>query len=160
MPVQTEETLKARMNHPVSVIPDALEALQALSAASKQSGLQKSIVDMICLRVSQINGCSVCVDMHAHDMRRAGEPDARIFGIAAWRDNPSFTPEERAALALAEAVTRLSDREDAVPDALWNEAARQFDEKELAGLLLAIANINFWNRINVPIRQVVGAWKG
>jgi AhpD family alkylhydroperoxidase len=157
MPVQTEETLKARMNHPVFLFPDTL---QALAASAKKGGLASSITDLICLRVIQVNGCSVCVDMHANDMKKAGESDARIFGVAAWRDNPRFTEAERAALALAEALTRISDQPEPVSDAIWNEAARHYDEKALAALLIAIANINVWNRLNVAIRQVVGAWKG
>ncbi|HEY6491617.1 MAG: carboxymuconolactone decarboxylase family protein [Terracidiphilus sp.] len=160
MPVQTETTLKARMSHPAFVVPDAMQALQALGEATKQSGLAQSIRDMVCLRISQINGCSVCVDMHARDMKRGGESFERIVAVVAWRDNPAFTSEERAALALAEATTRLSDQADPVPDDIWNEAARHFDEKALAGLLLTIANINVWNRLNVAIRQVAGAWKG
>jgi AhpD family alkylhydroperoxidase len=160
MPVQTESTLKPRIAHPVFLLPDAMQALQALGESIKASGLAQSIRDMVCLRVSQINGCSVCVDMHARDMKRAGESLERIVAVAAWRDNPAFTPEERAALALAEGVTRLNDQADPVPDAIWNEAARNFDEKALAGLVLTIANINVWNRLNVAIRQVVGAWKG
>jgi alkylhydroperoxidase family enzyme len=98
--------------------------------------------------------------MHANDMKKAGESDARIFGVAAWRDNSRFTEAERAALALAEALTRISDQPEPVSDAIWNEAARHYDEKALAALLIAIANINVWNRLNVAIRQVVGAWKG
>jgi AhpD family alkylhydroperoxidase len=110
------------------------------------------------LRVSQINGCSMCVDMHARELRQADETDDRLFAVAAWRDAPYFTDAERAALALAECVTRLSDRPDPVPDDVWNEAARHYDEKGLAALLLTIATINVWNRLNVPVRQVAGDW--
>jgi AhpD family alkylhydroperoxidase len=111
------------------------------------------------LRASQINGCSVCVDMHPKIARKAGETDERLFCVAAWRDTPYFSEPERAALALTEALTRLSDRADPVPDAVWNQADKHFDEKELAALILAIANINVWNRLNVAVRQPVGAWK-
>jgi len=100
----------------------------------------------------------VCVDMHARDMKRAGETDERLFAVAAWRDAPYFTDAERAALALAEALTRLDDRADAVPDDVWNEAARHYDERELSALLLSIALINVWNRLNVATRQVAGEW--
>lgn len=87
-----------------------------------------------------------------------GETNERLFAVAAWRDAPYFTDAERAALALAESVTRLSDRPDPVPDEIWNEAARHYDERELAGLLLAISLINVWNRLNVSTRQVAGEW--
>lgn len=152
--------MKARMNHPVSVLPDAIAALQALKASIEGSGLPPTTEALVELRASQINGCGVCVDMHAKLMKRAGETDERLFSVAAWREAPYFTEPERAALALAEAVTRMADRPDAVPDEVWTEAARHFDEKALSGLLLAIAGINVWNRLNGAIRQPVGAWNG
>ena len=111
------------------------------------------------LRASQINGCSVCVDGHPRIARKLGETDERLFAVGAWRDSPYFTEAERAALALAEAVTRLDDRSDPVPDEVWEEAARHYDEMALAGLVLAIANINVWNRLNVATRQPGGEWK-
>jgi AhpD family alkylhydroperoxidase len=111
------------------------------------------------LRASQINGCSVCVDGHPRIARKLGETDERLFAVAAWRDAPYFTAAERAALALAEAVTRLDDRPDPVPDEVWDEAARHYDETALAGLVLAIAGINVWNRLNVATRQPAGEWK-
>ena len=150
--------MHARMNHPVMVLPDAMKALQALSETTKK-GLPEKLLELVHLRASQINGCSVCVDMHPKLAKRAGETDERLFCVAAWRDTPYFTEAERAALALTEAVTRLSDREDPVPDAVWNEADKHFDEHELAALVLAIAAINVWNRLNVAVRQPVGAWK-
>ncbi len=110
------------------------------------------------LRASQINGCAYCVEMHARELKQAGATDERIFAVAAWRDAPYFTAAERAALALAEAVTRLSDRPDPVPDEIWDEAARHFDEQALAALLIEIASINTWNRLNVPTRQVAGSF--
>ena len=112
------------------------------------------------LRASQINGCSACVDMHPKLAKRAGETDERLFCVAAWRDTPYFTEAERAALALTEALTRISDRADPVPDEVWSEADKHFDEHELAALILAIANINVWNRLNVAVRQPAGVWKG
>ena len=114
---------------------------------------------LVHLRASQINGCSVCVDMHARDLRKAGESDERIFAVAAWRETPYYTDAERAALALAEAMTRLSDRPDPVPDDVWDEAARHYDERALAALTLSIATVNVWNRLNAATRQVAGsAW--
>ena len=160
MPVQEKKALKARMNNPVMIIPEAMQALLALAASTKKSGVPERTLALVELRASQINGCGVCVDMHSRDLKKAGETDDRIFAVSAWRDNPRFTDNERAALALTEAVTRISDRPDAVSDEIWEEASRHYDEKALAALLVAIANINVWNRLNVSVRQPVGAWKG
>lgn len=160
MPVQEKEALKARMNHPVMIIPEAMQAIQALGSATRKGGVPARTLQMIELRASQINGCSVCVDMHSRDLKKSGDTDDRIFGVAAWRDNPAFSDDERAALALTEALTRISDRPDPVPDEIWEEAAQHYDERALAALILAIANINVWNRLNAAVRQPVGAWKG
>ena len=157
---QTKELMSARMKNPAMVLPDAFQALNALHAAAKKGGVPSKTIGLVELRASQINGCSVCVDMHSREMKRAGETDDRLFAVAAWRDNPCFDEAERAALALTEAVTRISDRPDPVPDAIWEEAASHYDEKALAGLIVAIANINVWNRLNVAVKQVVGDWKG
>ena len=150
--------MQARMKNPVMVIPGVMEALHAVNKATEKSGLSQQIREMVHLRVSQINGCSVCVDMHWRGLKRTGESDERTFAVAAWRDAPYFTDAERAALALAEAVTRLSDRADPVPDEIWNEAAAHFDEQALSALILSIAMINVWNRLNVTTRQVAGEW--
>jgi len=151
--------LQARMNHPAMVVPDAMKTLQALSALPQQ-GLPEKLLELVHLRASQINGCSACVDMHPRLAKKAGETDERLFSVAAWREAPYFSDAERAALGLTEALTWLSDRSDPVPDALWDEADKQFDEMELASLILAIANINVWNRLNVAVRQPAGVWKG
>jgi AhpD family alkylhydroperoxidase len=105
------------------------------------------------LRASQINGCSFCVMMHSRGLKNAGESDERIWAVGAWRETAYFTQAERAALALTEAATRLADCADPVPDAVWEEAKRHYDEKGLAALALQIALINAWNRINVTTRQ-------
>src|SRR2546429_1510690 len=115
--------MHARMNHPVLVVPDAMKALQALGELTKNS-LPEKLLELVHLRASQINGCSVCVDMHPKIARKLGETDERLFAVSAWRDAPYFSDAERAALALTEAVTRLADREDPVRDAIWNEAAK------------------------------------
>jgi AhpD family alkylhydroperoxidase len=151
--------MQARMNHPAMVVPDAMNALQALGALTRH-GLPERLLELVHLRASQINGCSACVDMHPRLARKAGETDERLFAVAAWREAPYFTDVERAALALTEALTRLSDRADPVPDAIWNEAAKNFDEAALGVLVLAIANINVWNRLNVAVRQPAGVWQG
>ncbi|HVX30046.1 MAG TPA: carboxymuconolactone decarboxylase family protein [Nitrolancea sp.] len=145
--------MQPRMNHPVYVIPEAMEALQALSKSSQVDGLTPSLHAMIHLRASQINGCSACVQIHSREMKHAGETDTRIYGVAAWRDTNYYSDAERAALALTEALTRQADRPDPVSDELWNEAAKLFDEKQLAAILVSIASINVWNRLNAAVHQ-------
>ena len=148
-------TMQARMPHPVFVLPDALQALQALEAVH-QGGVPPKTLELVNLRASQINGCGVCAVQHPRIARKLGETDERLFAVAAWRDAPYFTDAERAALALTEAVTRIADRADPVPDEIWDEAARHYDEQALAALVIAIASINVWNRLNVTTRQVAG----
>jgi AhpD family alkylhydroperoxidase len=150
--------MQARMKNPALLIPKAMQALQLLSKSAEESGLSSRTIGLVHLRASQINGCSVCVDMHARQLKRAGETDERLYAVGAWHDAPYFTDAERAALALTEAATRLSDRADPVPDDVWDEAAQHYDEAQLAALLLAIAAINVWNRLNVATRQVAGEW--
>jgi AhpD family alkylhydroperoxidase len=150
--------MEARMANPALSVPGALDALQALATAAGQGGLSQVTAELVHLRASQINGCSVCVQMHAGDLKKAGESDERIWAVAAWRDTPFFTDAERAALALAEAVTRISDRADPVPDEVFDEAAQHYDEPALASLILHIALINTFNRLNAAVRQVAGAW--
>lgn len=145
------------MTHPVVLLPDAMQALLALSKATERDGVPSVTHKLVHLRASQINGCSVCVDMHSRELKQAGQSDERIFAVAAWRDAAYYTDAERAALALTEALTRLSDRADAVPDDIWNEAARYYDEPALAALIVSIAAINVWNRLNAAVRQVAGA---
>ncbi len=152
--------MQPRMKNPVFILPDALQALLALNKAAEPETLPLATRKLVHLRASQINGCGVCVDMHSRELKQAGESDERIFATAAWRDAPWFTDAERAALALTEAVTRLADREGAVPDPVWDEAARHYDEPALAALLIQIALINSWNRLNAATRQVAGQWRG
>jgi AhpD family alkylhydroperoxidase len=148
--------MHARMKHPMFILPDAMKAMYALNKATEDAGVSEVTRELVHLRASQINGCSVCVGMHASALKKSGESDDRIFSVAAWRDTPYFTDPERAALALTEAVTRLSDKADPVPDDIWNEAAKHYDERALAALLVSIANINVWNRLNASVRQVAG----
>ncbi len=150
--------MQSRMKNPAMIVPGALQAIYALGAAAKTGDVPSRTLDLIYLRASQINGCSVCVDMHARDLKKAAETDERLFAVAAWREAPYFTEAERAALALTEAATRLSDRGDAVSDEIWAEAARHYAEPQLAVLVLNIALINFWNRVNAATRQVAGEW--
>src|SRR6185437_11076445 len=146
--------MQSRMKHPVFIVPEAFQALQALGTATEHGGVPKSTRELIHFRASQINSCSACLDMHAKMMRKSGETGERLFALSAWRESPLFTAAERAALALTESVTRLSDKDDAVPDAVWEEAARHYDEVGLASLLLTISTINVWNRLNVATRQI------
>ena len=151
--------MQARMSNPVMIVPEAMQAMHALGKAAENGSVPAATIQLVQLRASQINGCSVCIDMHARVMKAAGETDERLVAVAAWRDAPYFSDAERAALELAEAVTRLSDRSDhAVADHVWNEAARHYDERALSSLLLSIAAINVWNRLNVATRQVAGEW--
>src|SRR5437870_13433049 len=150
--------MEARMRNIAMIVPDAMKALQALKASAEKGGVPSRTLGIVELRASQINGCSVCVDMHSRHLKNEGETDERLFAVAAWQDAPYFNDAERAARALTEAVTRISDRADPVPDEIWKEAARHYDEPALAALIIAIANINVWNRLNVSTRQVAGAW--
>jgi AhpD family alkylhydroperoxidase len=147
--------LISRQPNPVVAVPGAMDAIHGLSKAVSRTRVPINL-ELVHLRASQINGCSVCVDMHAKAARKAGETEERLFAVAAWRDTPFFTDAERAALALTEALTRLADRADAVPDELWDEVAEHFDETQRAALVVEIAHINLWNRVNVATRQMVG----
>jgi AhpD family alkylhydroperoxidase len=147
------------MGNPAVVLPEAMQALMALSSVPQKVGLSPKLLELVNLRASQINGCGVCVDGHPRIARKLGETEERLFAVAAWREAPYFSDHERAALALTEAVTRLSDRADPVPDEIWDEATRHFDGKSVAALVIAIANINVWNRLNVATRQIAGEWK-
>lgn len=146
-------TLQSRMPLPAFAVPGAMDALMAIGGA----GLPAATRELVQIRASQINGCGVCCVQHPRIARKRGESDERIWALAGWRDAPYFDAAERAALALAEAVTRLADRSEAVPDDVWNDAASHYDEAQLAALVLAIASVNLWNRINVATRQVAGA---
>ncbi|SCF21194.1 alkylhydroperoxidase AhpD family core domain-containing protein [Micromonospora purpureochromogenes] len=142
-----------RMTNPAAVLPDAVKGINQLYKAAHSAGVPDGTLELVHLRVSQINGCSACVDSGARTARKAGETEERLFALAAWRETPYFTDAERAALALAEAATRLADRADAVPDDVWQEAARHFGERELAGIVLWIATSNLFNRLNATTRQ-------
>jgi len=150
--------MQARMKHPALVLPEAMQALLAVDKATVQDGLPDVTRKLVHLRASQINGCSVCVDMHARELKEAGESDERIFAVAAWRETPFYTDAERTALALTEAVTRLSDRADPVPDEVWQDARHRYDDPALAALIVSIGLINVWNRLNATVKQVAGAW--
>jgi AhpD family alkylhydroperoxidase len=125
--------METRITNPAVSLPGAMDALQALGEVVGKSGVPHSIVHLVGMRASQVNGCGVCLDGAWRFQRTAGETDERMFALAGWRETPYYSDAERAALALAEAVTRLADRPDPVPDEIWAEAARHFDEQALAG---------------------------
>jgi AhpD family alkylhydroperoxidase len=156
--------MQPRMNNPAMVVPDVLHPLiaagNAVMAAAVKNGVPAKTIHLAHLRASQINGCGFCVDMHSREAKKDGDTEQRINAVAAWRDAPWFSDAERAALALAEAATRLSDRADPVPDELWAEATRHYKEPALAALIMAIAVVNLWNRVNAPTRQLAGGWPG
>jgi len=150
--------MQARMKNPAMILPDAMAPIQALLKATNEGGVPPATLELVHLRVSQVNGCSACVDAGARNAKKAGETDERLFAVAAWREAPYFTDAERAALALAEAATRLADRPDPVPDEIWDQAAAHYDERGLAALILMIGVTNLFNRVNATTRQVAGAW--
>ncbi|RII21005.1 Carboxymuconolactone decarboxylase family protein [Streptomyces sp. YIM 130001] len=147
----------ARMRNPGALLPEATKGiLQVVNALQQDDSLPPSILGLVHLRASQINGCGFCVEGGVRSAKETGESDERLHAVAAWRESPRFTDEERAALALAECATRLSDRSDPVPDDVWDEAATYFDEKQLARIVLWTAVTNLFNRINVTTRQPAG----
>lgn len=149
--------MQARIKNPASIVPGAMQAIQALMASTQKSGAPEALLQLVHLRSSQINGCGPCVDGGVRHAKQLGETDERLFAVSAWRETPYFTAAERAALALAEAVTRLNDRADPVPDHVWADAAQHFEERALSGLILWIATTNLFNRLNVATRQIAGA---
>ena len=155
----TESTMQARMKNPAMILTDAGEGIQSIMKAVYKGGVPRKTLELVHLRVSQINGCGACLDGGARAAKKAGETDERLFSIGGWRHTPYFTDAERAALALAEAETRVADGGEGVPDAIWNEAAKHYDEKGLAAIVLWVALVNFFNRVNVSTGQIAGsAW--
>ena len=151
-------TIQPRMPHIATLVPETLEAMYSLGKSARAGGLPEATIYIVHLRASQINGCSFSVELHSRELKDAGEPDERIWTVAAWREAPYFTEAERAALELTEALTRLSDRADAVSDDVWEQVSRHYDQPALASLIIEIAAINVWNRFNVAVRQPAGSW--
>ena len=149
--------MEPRMTNPAAVLPDATKAIQHLIKAAHQGGAPHDVMELVHLRASQINGCSACVVAGVESARKAGESEERLAAVAAWREAPYFADAERAALALAECMTRMADRGDAVPDDVWDEVADHYSEQELAGIVLWIATTNLFNRLNHATRQIAGA---
>ncbi len=150
--------MQARIESPALSIPGALDGLRAFAMSAQTGDVSDEILALIQLRVSQINGCAVCADIHSRELVALGTAPERLHTLATWRETPYFSDAERAALALAEAVSRLADQPEPVPDAVWDEAARHFSEQQLAALVICIAAINAFNRLNAATRQPTGPW--
>ncbi|MFI7416523.1 carboxymuconolactone decarboxylase family protein [Nonomuraea sp. NPDC049684] len=148
--------MQTRMKNPAVVLPTAMAPIQELFRAARTGGVPESTLGLVHLRASQINGCGPCVESGVRAARKLGESDERTGSVVAWRETPYFTDAERAALALTEAATRLADRSDPVPDDVWDEAARHYDEAGLAAIILMAAVTNLSNRLNVTTRQLAG----
>lgn len=159
-PASTSATVRIepRVENPGALLPEAWEGIQKLLAAVRKGGLPASTAELTHMRVSQVNGCSACIEGAIKHGEKAGGVDSRLLAVAAWRHSSRFTPAERAALELAEAVTRLDDRSDPVPDEIWNRAAEHFDQRALAALVLHVALTNLFNRLNVATQQPAGDW--
>jgi AhpD family alkylhydroperoxidase len=148
--------MQPRMDY-VKAAPNGYQAMSALESYVRVSGLEHSLLELIKIRASQINGCAFCLDMHTKDARAGGETEQRLYALSAWQETPFFTDRERAALTWTEAVTRVADTH--VPDDMFELVREQFTEKELADLTLAIVTINGWNRLAVAFRKVPGAYQ-
>ncbi len=152
--------MEARMKNAAMLLPGAQEAIQGLIKAMGRGGVPQRTLELVHLRASQINGCAACVYGGTHSAKKAGETDDRLWTVAAWREAPYFTDAERAALAMAEAMTRLADRPDAVSDEIWDAVTEHYDEAQVAALVLWIATTNLFNRVNTTIREPAGATWG
>lgn len=148
--------MEQRLNF-AEVEPEVVKAMMGLVKETVGSGLERSLINLIDFRVSQINGCAYCLDMHSKDLRADGETEQRLYLLEAWRESPFYSERERAALAWAEAVTLLNDKD--VPDEVYNQARAQFSEQELVNLTLAVVTINGWNRFNVAFRTTPGSYQ-
>jgi AhpD family alkylhydroperoxidase len=146
-----EMNMKPRMN-PYQTAPDTIKALSALEAQVQASGLEKSLIELVKTRASQINGCAFCINMHTQDARKNGETEARLYLLNAWRESPVYTDRERAALAWTEAVTLIAKTH--APDEVYEAVRAQFSEVETVNLTMLIATINAWNRIAISFRTV------
>ena len=141
----------------VKVAPGIRDAMMGLMNYLGQSGLGEPLINLLCLRASQINGCAYCLDMNWKDLMAGGESEQRLYGLDAWEESPYYSERERAALAWTEAVTKV--REGHVPDDVYEETRKHFSQQELADLTLAIVAINGWNRLNIAFRTVAGAYQ-
>jgi len=148
--------MEPRINYP-KVAPGVFEAMFGISNYLRKCGLEESLINLVCLRASQINGCAYCLDMHWKDLRAAGEGEQRLYGLDAWEESPYYSDRERAALAWTESVTNI--QEGHVPHEVYEQVRKVFSEKELADLTLAVTAINGWNRLNIAGRTVPGTYQ-
>ena len=148
--------MSERINY-AKVTPEGYRAMSGLERYVRGSGLEPSLLELIKLRASQINGCAYCVDMHWKDARARGESEQRLYGLMAWRESPYYTERERAALAWTEAVTLIADSH--VPDDLYEEVRQYFNETELVNLTFALVAINGWNRLAISFRTEPGSYQ-
>lgn len=148
--------MEPRLNYS-KVAPEGVEGLSKLEGYVRKSGLEHSLLELVKMRASQINGCAYCLDMHSKDARNAGESEQRLYGLSAWHEAPFYTDRERAALAWTEAVTLVSQSH--VPDDVYEEARKHFSEKELVDLTYAVIAINSWNRLAVSFRSLAGSYQ-
>lgn len=148
--------MKERLNY-ATVSPDVLKAMRELEKYVAASGLERPLYELVKTRASQMNGCAYCLDMHTKDARKAGETEQRLYTLSAWRETPFFTDRERTALEWTEALTLISEND--VPDSLYNEVRKHFDEKEMIALPIAMVAINGWNRLAIGFRTVPGSYK-
>ena len=139
------------------VAPDGVQAMRQLEQYVKQSGLESELLELVKIRVSQINGCAYCIDMHTKDARARGETEQRLYGLSAWRETPFYSERERAALAWAEALTLLA--QNSIPNELYEQGRGEFSERELVDLTLGVVAINGWNRLAVGFRSVPGTYR-
>ncbi len=148
--------MQSRLDY-VKAAPGAVKAMLGLQGYLAQSGLEPSLLELVKLRASQINGCAYCIDMHSKDARAAGESEQRLYALDAWHETPFYSERERAALAWTEAVTLVADEH--VPDAVYRQAREHFSEEELVNLTLAVVAINGWNRLAISFRTIPGTYQ-
>ena len=148
--------MSARLNY-IHEFPEGVHAMMELGHAISDSGLEASLLELVKTRASQMNGCAYCIDMHTKDARAAGETEQRLYALSAWREGPFFTPRERAALALTEALTNIQQGHAA--DEVYEEVRREFNDKELVRLTFAITQINSWNRLAISFRSEPGHYQ-
>jgi len=149
-------TMEQRLDYS-QIAPDAFKGMLELEKHVANSGLEKTLYELVKTRASQINGCAYCLDMHTKDARKAGETEQRLYALSAWRETPFYSERERAALEWTEAMTLISEND--MPDSLYDSVRKHFNEKELVTLSIAIVAINGWNRLSVGFRTVPGSYK-
>lgn len=148
--------MKARLGY-YQLMPDAMQAVDALDSYTQQCGLETSLMELVRLRASQLNGCAYCLDMHSKDARTKGETEQRLYGLNAWRESPFYSERERAALAFTEAVTLIAETH--VPETIYTQAKKQFSDEELVNLTMVTVTINVWNRLAITFRSVPGSYQ-